>query len=71
MLTYDFHDLLQEKTREQREAELIPKVSEALQLGIKVTEEAFEALDSNVVNSDSEDDDDTNYRVDPILEPKV
>ncbi|VDI07539.1 WASH complex subunit FAM21, partial [Mytilus galloprovincialis] len=60
----------QEKTREQREAELIPKVSEALQLGIKVTEEAFEALDSNVVNSDSEDDDDTNYRVDPILEAK-
>jgi hypothetical protein len=45
---------------------LIPKVSEALQLGIKVTEEAFETLDSNVVNSDSEDDDDTNYRVDPI-----
>ncbi|CAG2227261.1 FAM21 [Mytilus edulis] len=61
----------QEKTREQREAELIPKVSEALQLGIKVTEEAFEALDSNVVNSDSEDDDDTNYRVDPILEAKL
>ncbi|XP_052085774.1 WASH complex subunit 2-like isoform X2 [Mytilus californianus] len=60
----------QEKTREQREAELIPKVSEALQLGIKVTEDAFEALDSNVVNSDSEDDDDTNYRVDPILEAK-
>lgn len=39
----------QDKTREQREAELIPKVSEALQLGIKVTEEAFETLDSNVV----------------------
>ncbi|OWF44676.1 WASH complex subunit 2A-like isoform X2 [Mizuhopecten yessoensis] len=60
----------QEKTREQREAELIPKVKEALTLGINVIDEAFEKLDSHVADSDSEDDDETGYRVDPILEPK-
>ncbi|XP_060068173.1 WASH complex subunit 2C-like [Ylistrum balloti] len=60
----------QEKTREQKEAELIPKVKEALTLGINVIDDAFEKLDSHVADSDSEDDDETGYRVDPILEPK-
>merc|ERR1711894_727640 len=45
-----------EKTREQREAELIPKVKEALQFGVSVIDEAFETLDSNVANSESEEE---------------
>ncbi|ESO83145.1 hypothetical protein LOTGIDRAFT_133932 [Lottia gigantea] len=60
----------QEKTREEREAELIPKVTAALKYGVDVIDQAFEALDTNVANSDSEDDEDVNYRVDPILEAK-
>ena len=60
----------QEKTREQRELELIPKVTEAISLGVNVIEDAFEKLDTNIDNSDS-DDEDTSYRVDPILEAKV
>ena len=60
----------QEKTREEREAELIPRVKEALTLGINVIDEAFEQLDSHVADSDSEDDE-TAYRVDPLLEAKV
>ena len=64
--------LLQEKSREQREAELIPKVTEAISLGVNVIEEAFEKLDTNIDNSDSEDDEeDASYKVDPILEAKV
>ncbi|XP_052763862.1 WASH complex subunit 2-like isoform X2 [Mya arenaria] len=59
-----------EKTREQREAELIPKVSEAIRLGVDVIEQAFEKLDTNIDdNSDSEDEDES-YHVDPILEAK-
>ena len=60
----------QEKTREQRESELIPKVTEAISLGVNVIEDAFEKLDTNIDNSDSEDED-ASYRVDPILEAKV
>lgn len=60
----------QEKTREQREAELIPKVTEALKYGIDVIDQAFEKLDTNVADSESEDED-SNYKVDPILEAKV
>ncbi|KAK3087963.1 hypothetical protein FSP39_012876 [Pinctada imbricata] len=58
-----------EKTREEREAELIPRVQEALKLGIDVIDKAFDQLDSHAADSDSEDDD-TAYRVDPILEAK-
>lgn len=61
---------LQEKTREQREAELIPKVSEAIRLGVDVIDKAFEKLDTNIDNSDTEDEDES-YHVDPILEAKV
>ena len=61
----------QEKTREQREGELIPKVTEAISLGVNVIEAAFEKLDTNIDNSDSEDEEDTSYRVDPIFEAKV
>ncbi|KAB5581811.1 hypothetical protein PHYPO_G00179930 [Pangasianodon hypophthalmus] len=59
----------QEKTREQKEAELIPKVQEAVNYGLKVLECAFEQLDVKVGNSDSEDEEAAD-RVEPILEPK-
>ncbi|WAR16383.1 WASC2-like protein [Mya arenaria] len=48
-----------EKTREQREAELIPKVSEAIRLGVDVIEQAFEKLDTNIDdNSDNDEESD-------------
>lgn len=59
----------QEKTREQKEAELIPKMQEAVNYGLKVLESAFEHLDIKAGNSDSEDEDATD-RVEAILEPK-
>lgn len=59
----------QEKTREQKEAELIPKMQEAVNYGLKVLESAFEHLDIKAGNSDSEDEEVTD-RVDAILEPK-
>ncbi|XP_061181281.1 WASH complex subunit 2-like isoform X2 [Saccostrea echinata] len=58
-----------EKTKEQRESELIPKVKEALELGINVIDQAFEQLDSHVADSDSEEEE-TGYRADPLLEAK-
>ncbi|ELT97183.1 hypothetical protein CAPTEDRAFT_196064 [Capitella teleta] len=57
-----------EKNKEEKEAELIPKINEALSLGLNVIESAFEKLDINDANSDS-DDDDSPYKNDPILEP--
>lgn len=62
--------LPKEKTREQKEAELIPKMQEAVNYGLKVLESAFEHLDIKAGNSDSEDEDITE-QVEPILEPKV
>uniref|UniRef100_A0A9J7Z407 WASH complex subunit 2C n=2 Tax=Cyprinus carpio TaxID=7962 RepID=A0A9J7Z407_CYPCA len=59
----------QEKTREQKEAELIPKVQEAVNYGLKVLESAFEQLDIKAGNSDSEDEE-TLEKVEPILEAK-
>lgn len=59
----------QVKTREQKEAELIPKMQEAVSHGLRVLESAFEHLDIKAGNSDSEDDEVTD-RVDAILEPK-
>ncbi|XP_033886878.3 WASH complex subunit 2 isoform X2 [Acipenser ruthenus] len=59
----------QEKTREQKEAELIPKVQEAVNYGLRVLDSAFEQLDMKAGNSDSEDEE-SNDRVEPILEPK-
>ncbi|XP_031434739.1 WASH complex subunit 2 isoform X3 [Clupea harengus] len=58
-----------EKTREQKEAELIPKVQEAVNYGLQVLDSAFEQLDIKAGNSDSEDEEATD-RVEPILEPK-
>uniref|UniRef100_A0A1A7X315 Family with sequence similarity 21, member C n=1 Tax=Iconisemion striatum TaxID=60296 RepID=A0A1A7X315_9TELE len=58
-----------EKTREQKEAELIPKMQEAVNYGLKVLESAFEHLDIKAGNSDSEDED-ISERVELILEPK-
>ncbi|KAM3913703.1 WASH complex subunit 2-like isoform 2-T2 [Leptodactylus fuscus] len=59
----------QEKTREQKEVELIPKIQEAVNYGLQVLETAFEQLDIKAGNSDSEDEE-VNERVDLILEPK-
>ncbi|XP_053188839.1 WASH complex subunit 2 isoform X1 [Scomber japonicus] len=59
----------QEKTREQKEAELIPKMQEAVNYGLRVLESAFEQLDIKAGNSDSEDEEVTD-RVEAILEPK-
>ncbi|XP_029030816.1 WASH complex subunit 2 isoform X2 [Betta splendens] len=59
----------QEKTREQKEAELIPKIQEAVQYGLRVLESAFEHLDIKAGNSDSEDEEVTD-RAEAILEPK-
>ncbi|XP_075467149.1 WASH complex subunit 2C isoform X3 [Ascaphus truei] len=61
--------LEQEKTREQKEAELIPKVQEAVRYGLQVLETAFEQLDIKAGNSDSEEEE-LNERVELILEPK-
>ncbi|XP_075072654.1 WASH complex subunit 2C isoform X2 [Mixophyes fleayi] len=59
----------QEKTREQKEAELIPKIQEAVNYGLQVLETAFEQLDIKAGNSDSEEEE-ANERVEIILEPK-
>ncbi|XP_060709989.1 WASH complex subunit 2 isoform X7 [Hemiscyllium ocellatum] len=58
-----------EKTREQKEAELIPKIQEAVHHGLSVLDSAFEQLDIKAGNSDSEDEE-TNERVEHLLEPK-
>ncbi|KAL0964594.1 hypothetical protein UPYG_G00326180 [Umbra pygmaea] len=58
-----------EKTREQKEAELIPKIQEAVNYGLRVLDSAFEQLDIKAGNSDSEDEEVAD-RVEPILEPK-
>lgn len=65
-----FHTHVKEKTREQKEAELIPKVQEAVNYGLKVLESAFEQLDIKAGNSDSEDEE-ALEKVEPILEAKV
>lgn len=59
----------QEKTREQKEIDLIPKVQEAVNYGLQVLDSAFEQLDIKAGNSDSEEED-ANERVELILEPK-
>ncbi|XP_071010099.1 WASH complex subunit 2-like [Oncorhynchus clarkii lewisi] len=59
----------EQKTREQKEAQLIPKVQEAVNYGLMVLDSAFEQLDVKAGNSDSEDEEATD-RVEPILEPK-
>ncbi|CAI5774183.1 Hypothetical predicted protein [Podarcis lilfordi] len=58
----------QEKTREQKEADLIPKIQEAVNYGLQVLDNAFEQLDIKAGNSDSEEE--TNERIELILEPK-
>nr|XP_056705270.1 WASH complex subunit 2C [Euleptes europaea] len=58
----------QEKTREQKEADLIPKIQEAVNYGLQVLDSAFEQLDIKAGNSDSEEE--TNEKVELILEPK-
>nr|XP_008115938.1 PREDICTED: WASH complex subunit FAM21C [Anolis carolinensis] len=58
----------QEKTREQKEIDLIPKIQEAVNYGLQVLDSAFEQLDIKAGNSDSEEE--ANERVELILEPK-
>ncbi|KAK9401732.1 WASH complex subunit FAM21C [Crotalus adamanteus] len=60
--------LEQEKTREQKEADLIPKIQEAINFGLQVLDSAFEQLDIKAGNSDSEEE--TSERLELILEPK-
>lgn len=62
--------LLKERTREQKEADLIPKIQEAVNYGLQVLDSAFEQLDIKAGNSDSEEEE-SNERVELILEPKV
>ncbi|BFZ20922.1 hypothetical protein BsWGS_23961 [Bradybaena similaris] len=59
----------QEKTREQREAELMPQVTTALRLGMDVIDTAFDRVETAAMESDSEDEDNV-YKADPILEAK-
>lgn len=65
-----FFCLLKEKTREQKEADLIPKIQEAVNYGLQVLDSAFEQLDIKAGNSDSEEEE-SNERMELILEPKV
>ncbi|XP_078284805.1 WASH complex subunit 2 isoform X5 [Rhinoraja longicauda] len=58
-----------ERTREQKEAELIAKVQEAVRHGLRVLDSAFEQLDIKAGNSDSEDEE-TAERAEHLLEPK-
>lgn len=51
-----FFLLLKEKTREQKEADLIPKIQEAVNYGLQVLDSAFEQLDIKAGNSDSEEE---------------
>lgn len=62
-----------EKTKEEREAEVIPKISEAVKLGLSVIESAFEKLDITHGNSDSEEEDEEGerFKPEPLLEAKV
>ncbi|XP_076818710.1 uncharacterized protein LOC143464672 isoform X4 [Clavelina lepadiformis] len=45
------------KTREEREAELLPRLKEAVQFGVKVIDDAYDVLDIKALDSDSEEDD--------------
>lgn len=61
------------KTREQREAEVIPKLSEALKHGISVMDNAFVTLELTTEQSDDEEEEDdvkTGFKPQVILEPK-
>ncbi|XP_060047580.1 WASH complex subunit 2-like isoform X2 [Erinaceus europaeus] len=69
VLKVETEKMEQEKTREQKEVDLIPKVQEAVNYGLQVLDSAFEQLDIKAGNSDSEEDD-ANERVELILEPK-
>ena len=68
----------EEKTREQREAELIPRITAALKLGIQVMENSFEKIEvtpepASVREGDDEDEDEEREApedMEPILEPK-
>lgn len=50
--------------------ELIPKIKQAISLGLNVFDTAYEKLDMNIANSES-DDEDTPSRANVYLEPKV
>ncbi|RMX42087.1 hypothetical protein pdam_00001226 [Pocillopora damicornis] len=62
------------KTREQLEAEVIPKLSEALSHGVGVMDNAFVAVELTTEHSDDEEEEDddakTAFKPQVILEPK-
>jgi hypothetical protein len=61
---------VQERSKEDREAELILHIKEAVGLGLKVLDSDFDKLDVNVGDSESEDE--TSVRAaELIFEPKV
>ena len=62
--------LSQDLTKEERSAALIPRIKDAMAFGLDVLDAAFEKIDVNEANSESEDDD-TTYVTEAILEPKV
>lgn len=59
-----------EKSNEERETDLVAKISEAVKLGLVVIETAYEKLAMNDANTDSEEED-SGYKPEAILEPKV
>lgn len=62
--------ILQEKTKEEKESELIPKISSALNFGLAVIDSDFIKLELDPNDSDS-DDDDVVLGAESLLEPKV
>ncbi|KAG1684641.1 WASH complex subunit 2 [Nymphon striatum] len=58
-----------EKTKQEKEAELIPKISSALHLGLSVIDSDFIKLELDPNDSDS-DDEDSPISGDSLLEPK-
>lgn len=59
-----------EKTPQEKELELIPKIKQAISFGLNVFDTAYEKLDMNIADSESEDEDNSAARTNIILEPK-
>ncbi|XP_035207398.1 WASH complex subunit 2-like isoform X2 [Stegodyphus dumicola] len=58
-----------EKTKEQKEAEMLPKIIKAVELGLSVLDQAFDKINVNEI-SDSEDEEELSSEGRTILEPK-